>query len=139
MSIVVLISTLVIVRAFRAYLMYKVLDNYLRVEYSMAYTNWKALKGAGVTISTNNKAGNSQTELIRQEKEAIKFEYDEALKYEELEEFWQTYGPWADIVMIMTTVCVCSGVLMCFRKFKSNLQKFETSPFNPANGVNLTT
>ena len=48
-SILVLISTLLLVRAFRAYLMYRVLDNYLRAEYSVAYTNWKALKGMGAS------------------------------------------------------------------------------------------
>ena len=40
----IIIITVVIIRAIRAYLMYLVVDDYLRMWYKMAYTNWKAFK-----------------------------------------------------------------------------------------------
>ena len=75
--------------------------------------------------------------IYSSQKEAVKYEYDEALRYEELEDFWQTYGPWADVMFILSTICVCTGVMMCYGKFKMNLRKYESSPCNPANGQNI--
>ena len=111
--VLAIIITVVIVRAVRAYLMYLVLDDFLRVEYKMAYTHWSELrKGPNAKVSS----------LASREKEkAVKYEFDEARKYEELEEFWSTYGPFADAIFILTTVCVCSGVLTCLNKYRKNL------------------
>ena len=54
-----------------------------------------------------------------------------------MEDFWGTWGPVSSVVMALGFASMCSAVLLCFKRYKKNLEEYEESPFNPANEAEI--
>ena len=57
--------------------------------------------------------------------------------YESMEKFWSEFGPISSVVLVIATMSSCGTILCCMRRYHSHLERYETDPLNPANGVSI--
>uniref|UniRef100_A0A7S3CM55 Uncharacterized protein n=1 Tax=Strombidium rassoulzadegani TaxID=1082188 RepID=A0A7S3CM55_9SPIT len=100
-------------------MMYKIVEDFLILEYKQSYNSYKVLEFEPV----------SELSI-----EVKNLENEEVQKFSEMEEFWSTYGPFSSIIVILGTLASCLSIVCCFNSFRRNLEIYEESPFNPANG-----
>ena len=119
-----IVILLLLFRAARSFYMYVIVDRFLIAEYKDAAKFWK--------MADRQKATNAliDQKMIQKEEEAAQY-------FLEMEHFWTEYGPISSVILIVATISCCSTILCCFNRFKINLQEYEESPFNPANGTDI--
>lgn len=110
---------LVLCRVVRAYMLYSIVDQFLRDEYQESYSTWKAMGSSAVsgTIKDEERAN--------------------VAKYEHMQKFWSEFGPLTSIFLVLATIGCCGSVLCCFSRYKRHLERYEEDPHNPANGVSF--
>ena len=112
-------------RIVKAVAMYELVEKFLQEEYEDSYDSW--------VRATENQAYDNKVSVNEEIMNEI--EEREALKYQQMEDFWSQYGPISSILLILSTFMSCLAVLCCFKKYHENLEKYEKSPINPQNGI----
>ena len=82
--------------------MFVIVDNFLQLEYQESYNSWKSL-----TYSETSKFANDVKNMEEQD----------VAKYQDMEDYWTTYGPIASVIFIVGSFAVFGSIFGCYRMY----------------------